>query len=175
MAAGTHESGDPPVNAPPRAAPFRRRGWAFPSIGTCIAITAAGAVAGWLFFALAAQYLRTYDLGREAVRLERRKQELLIQNANLYAEIHRLRTDDHYIERLAREQLGMVKPGEIEFVIVPSPSEHRVARPQAPEAGRPRRSDRSASPLVRRLEVEMTSLRGWLRRTVSRVAPGLLR
>ena len=175
MAAGTHESGDAPVNAPPRAAQFRRRGLAFPSIGTCIAIAAAGAVAAWLFFALAAQYLRTYDLGREAARLERRKQELLIQNANLYAEIHRLRTDDRYVERLAREQLGMVKPGEIEFVIIPAPSEHRVARPQAPEAGRLRRSDRAVSPFVRRLEVEMASLRGWLRTTVNRIAPGLLR
>jgi cell division protein FtsB len=163
------------VNAPPHAAAFRRRGWAFPSIGTCIAIAAAGAVAGWLFFALAAQYLRTYDLGREAARLERRKQELLIQNATLYAEIRRLRTDDRYIERLAREQLGMVKPGEVEFVIIPAPSDRRAARPKGPEAGGPRQSDRAASPLVRRFEAEITSLRGWLRATVSRVAPGLLR
>ena len=163
------------MNARPRAEPFRRRGWAVPSISTCIAVAAVGAVAGWLFFALAAQYLRTYDLGREAARLERRKQELLIQNATLYAEIRRLRTDDRYIERLAREQLGMVKPGEIEFVIIPAPSDHRAARPKGPEPGGPRQSDRAASPLVRRFEAEITSLRGWLRATVSRVAPGLLR
>ena len=175
MAASPHGSGDAPMKAPPRAGPFRRRGWPVPSIGTCIAIAAAGAVAGWLFFALAAQYLRTYDLGREAARLERRKQELLIQNATIYAEIRRLRTDDRYIERLAREQLGMVRPGEIEFVIVPAPSEHRAARPRAPEPGGPRPSDRAASPFARRLELEITSLRGWLRTTVSRVAPGLLR
>jgi cell division protein FtsB len=163
------------MNAPPRAGPFRRKRWAVPSIGTCIAIAAAGTVAAWLFFALAAQYLRTYDLGREAARLERRKQELLIQNATLYAEIRRLRTDDRYIERLAREQLGMVRPGEIEFVIVPAPSELHAARPQAPGPGARRQSARAASPFARRLEVEITSLRGWLRTTVSRVAPWLLR
>ena len=163
------------MNGPPRAGPFRRRRWALPWIGTCIAVAAAGAVAGWLFFALAAQYLRTYDMGREAARLERRRQELLIQNAALYAEIRRLRTDDRYIERLAREQLGMVRPGEIEFVIIPTPSDHRAARQKGPGSGGARQSDRAASPLVRRLEAEITSLREWLRTTVSRVAPGLLR
>jgi len=163
------------VSASPRTRPARRRGWPVPSFDACIAIVAAGVLAGWLFYALAAQYLRTYDLGREAARLERRKQELLIQNATLYAEIRRLRTDDRYIERLAREQLGMVKPGEIEFVIIPAPSDRRAARPKGPEPGGHRRSDRAASPLVRRFEAEITSLRGWLRATVSRVAPGLLR
>ncbi|HKV46351.1 MAG TPA: septum formation initiator family protein [bacterium] len=78
-----------------------------------------GCLAGWILLALVGQYVRTYALEREAAGLERRRQELLAENATLGAEIHRLRTDDQYIERLAREQLGMLRPGEMELVIVP--------------------------------------------------------
>ena len=166
------------MSASSRTRPARRRGWPVPSLDACIAIVAAGVLAGWLFYALAAQYLRTYDLGQEATRLERRKQELLIQNAALYAEIHRLRTDDRYIERLAREQLGMVRPGEIEFVIVPAPSDRHAASPQAAEPSGPRQSGQATSPRIRRIQAVITSLRGWLRTTVNavdKVAPWLRR
>jgi hypothetical protein len=78
-----------------------------------------GCLAGWILVALVGQYVRTYALEREAAGLERHRQELLAENATLDAEIHRLRTDDQYIERLAREQLGMLRPGEMELVIVP--------------------------------------------------------
>jgi cell division protein FtsB len=105
----------PPAGA--RSEP-RRRAWPHTLTGR-LAVLAAAAVVCWTVVAFGLQYLRTYSLAREAARLERHRQDLLVQNASLLAEIRRLRTDDQYIERLAREQLGMLRPGEIELVIVP--------------------------------------------------------
>lgn len=70
--------------------------------------------------ALSTQYARTYTLARQAARLEQRRRALIAQNELLREEIHRLQTDDRYIERLARQQLGLVRPGEIELLIVPA-------------------------------------------------------
>ena len=54
------------------------------------------------------------------VRYEKERQELLSladklkqENQELREEIERLKTDSSHLERLAREQLGMVKPGEL--------------------------------------------------------------
>lgn len=92
-----------------RALPLRTR----------VIIAGSGCLAAWLLFALGAQYFRTYTLSRTAARLERHQHELLIHNTTLRAEIQRLRTDDQYVEKLAREQLGMLRPGEVEFVVIP--------------------------------------------------------
>lgn len=105
----------PPAAARPEP---RRRAWPHTLTGQ-LAVLAAVAVVCWTVVAFGLQYVRTYSLAREAARLERHRQDLLVQNASLLAEIRRLRTDDQYIERLAREQLGMLRPGEIELVIVP--------------------------------------------------------
>ena len=101
---------------------------------------ALGCLAGWMVLALGAQYLRTYTLAREASRLERHRQELRVENATLRAEILRLQTDDRYIERLAREQLGMLRPDEVELVIVPA-----AARDPG-SLGRPRPGEDAAPP-----------------------------
>ena len=105
----------PPAGARPEP---RRRAWPHTLTGR-LAVLAAAALVCWTVVAFGVQYVRTYSLAREAARLERHRQDLLVQNATLLAEIRRLRTDDQYIERLAREQLGMLRPGEIELVIVP--------------------------------------------------------
>jgi cell division protein FtsB len=52
------------------------------------------------------------DLRRQAATLEQ-------ENAKLEARITQL-YDPAYLERLARECLGMVKPGETAFVVVPA-------------------------------------------------------
>ena len=41
-------------------------------------------------------------------------------NEELREEIGRLQTDNAYIEHLARTELGLVRPGEIEFMLVPN-------------------------------------------------------
>jgi cell division protein FtsB len=52
--------------------------------------------------------------------LERQTQLLQQQNADLKAKIAQLEDPD-YLQRIARECLGMVGPGEISFILVPAP------------------------------------------------------
>ena len=60
--------------------------------------------------------LKTNDLVR---RIEAIKSE----NKQLENEIERLKTDPGEIEKIAREELGMVKPGEHKVVIKPNNNE----------------------------------------------------
>ncbi|HTD47384.1 MAG TPA: septum formation initiator family protein [bacterium] len=126
---------------------------------------ALGCLAGWMVIALGAQYLRAYTLAREAARLERHRQELRVENATLRAEITRLQTDDRYLERLAREQLGMLRPEEMELVIVPSAARD----PGSP--GKPRSGDGPAPP-GRAIRDWAQGLRGVVERWLRRVVPG---
>jgi cell division protein FtsL len=91
---------------------------------TRLLVAGAGSLAGWMLLAVAVQHFRTYTLVREAARLERHRDDLVLGNAALRVEIQRLRTDDRYIERLAREQLGMLRPGEMELVVIPTADQH---------------------------------------------------
>jgi cell division protein FtsB len=70
--------------------------------------------------------LRTYIAQRDRLnQLERQSQILTRQNSDLQAQVRRL-GDPTYIERVARECLGMVRAGEIPFVVV------RKSGPPAP-------------------------------------------
>jgi cell division protein FtsB len=72
--------------------------------------------------------LRTYMAQRSHLaQLERQTKVLEQQNRLLEQRIQQLH-DPAYMERLARKCLGMVKPGEIGFVVVPKDGE-----PQAPD------------------------------------------
>jgi len=89
---------------------------------------------GVLALALSAfgrSFLQVYRLEREAARLVRVKQSLQEQNAVLREEIKLLHTLA-YIERIAREQLGLVKPGEIAVLIVRSPADPAAGPGQTP-------------------------------------------
>jgi cell division protein FtsL len=84
-----------------------------------LATIGAAAVLATMLTALSHQYANTYALAREKARLEQRRRDLLADNARLRGEIERLQTDDRYIEEIARRQLGLVRPGEIELFVVP--------------------------------------------------------
>lgn len=72
--------------------------------------------------AFGATYLANYRLHRQADRLTREVGALRRENAQLREDIRRLHTPQ-YIERLAREQLGLVRPGEIPIILVrPTPA-----------------------------------------------------
>src|SRR5262245_23172452 len=58
------------------------------------------------------------DQRAELHRMEQREQQLQHENGGLAARAEELR-DRAYLERLARRCLGMVKPGETAFVVVP--------------------------------------------------------
>jgi cell division protein FtsL len=72
--------------------------------------------------AFAASYLSLYRLQRESYRLEREVETVRRANAQLREEIRRLHSPQ-YIERLAREELGLLRPGEISVILVrPTPA-----------------------------------------------------
>lgn len=79
--------------------------------------------------AFATTFLELYRLQREADRLVRMRMALQQETAVLREEIRALHTPE-YIERIAREQLGLVKPGEIVLLIVKPPAP--VPAPVAP-------------------------------------------
>ena len=63
--------------------------------------------------------LRTYMAQRSRLAdLERQAQVLLAENEELRGDIARL-NDPAFLERIARECLGMVREGEIAFIVVP--------------------------------------------------------
>jgi cell division protein FtsB len=63
--------------------------------------------------------LRTLlDQRSELAELQERSTQLTYDNAKLEQRIAQL-NDPVYLERLARECLGMVKPGETAFVLIP--------------------------------------------------------
>lgn len=85
-----------------------------------VVVVAVSLVLAWSTAALAAEYARTYALARQASQLDQHRRDLIAANQELRDEIQRLRTDDGYLEWLARKELGMVRPGEVEFLIVPA-------------------------------------------------------
>ncbi len=74
---------------------------------------------------------------QERIRAEERKlQELNIKNAELSARLERL-NDVEYMELLAREQLGLVKPGEVSFVVLSPSATSTVTTPEPSKAKNP--------------------------------------
>jgi cell division protein FtsB len=62
---------------------------------------------------------RVWALKKEVESLEREVGALRTDTARLTAEVDRLRTDPEYIEQIAREKLGLVKPGERVYKLPP--------------------------------------------------------
>jgi cell division protein FtsL len=78
------------------------------------------AVVSFLAITITQSGLRHYWAGRQVDELERVRVRLLRENDRLREEI-RLLSDPAYVERVAREQLGMVRPGEVSVILVPKP------------------------------------------------------
>ena len=73
-------------------------------------------------------HLRRLD--RDAARIEAADAALEAQNDRLILRIDALRNDPRTLESVARDELGMVKPGEVVFRFVPE-----APRSAAPAAG----------------------------------------
>ncbi|OGB92375.1 MAG: hypothetical protein A2Z31_00795 [candidate division NC10 bacterium RBG_16_65_8] len=67
--------------------------------------------------------LRLYQMHRDRAALEREIEQLVTANAALAEDVRHLRTDPARVEAIAREELGLVKPGELvyEFRSPPPP------------------------------------------------------
>lgn len=57
--------------------------------------------------------LRIYEMRQEKQRIDGKVTELKRENENIRLEIASLHTDRRYLERIARKDLGLVKPNEI--------------------------------------------------------------
>ncbi|HEX9788991.1 MAG TPA: septum formation initiator family protein [Candidatus Binatia bacterium] len=71
--------------------------------------------------------LHLWRLRGEKSRLDEQNYRLQKENESLRQRVHRIRNDPDYLEKLAREELNMVRPGEV------------VYRFQSPAEGAPRR------------------------------------
>jgi cell division protein FtsB len=62
--------------------------------------------------------LKWYSLRKEKIRIQYEINELIQQEAHLTEEISKIKSDDTYLEKIAREKFQMVKPGEKVFRVV---------------------------------------------------------
>jgi len=71
---------------------------------------------------LAAVYLPSYtryqELKREDEKIAQTMQDLQAENEQLREEARLLQTDVKYLEKVLREELGLVKPGEVVYKFV---------------------------------------------------------
>ena len=63
---------------------------------------------------------RVWTLKQDVESLEREVGALRVETAQLTDEVNRLRTDPDVIERIAREKLGLVRPGERIYKLPPA-------------------------------------------------------
>ncbi len=64
--------------------------------------------------------LRLYQMHRDRAALEREIDQLAAANGALADEVRSLRTDPAWVEAIAREELGLVKPGELVYEFRPA-------------------------------------------------------
>jgi cell division protein FtsB len=64
--------------------------------------------------------LRIYEMKREKQRIDQSVSELSAENQKLRLSIEGLRSDRYHLERIARKELGLVRPNEIIYQFPPS-------------------------------------------------------
>jgi cell division protein FtsB len=90
------------------------------AVGTAALTLAALGILGY-----GAQSLtRVWQIRHEVLSLEREIAALRVETARLQATVIQLRSDPDTIEKLARERLGFVKPGERVLKLPPSSGGH---------------------------------------------------
>ena len=73
-------------------------------------------LAVWIGASFVRNYYRNYEARQEIVRLESEIRAYEIRNQQLEMEISRLQSPE-YVERVAREELGLVYPGERLYIV----------------------------------------------------------
>ncbi|AGK99767.1 FtsB family cell division protein [Desulfoscipio gibsoniae] len=82
----------------------------------------------YISFSLGSRFDQLYAMQRNLEDMQTEIKDLRDKNAGLYEQLERLQSDD-YIEQVAREKLGLVKPGEARIVTVPPGSEEAQQTP----------------------------------------------
>lgn len=70
----------------------------------------------WLGFTFGKEFVRNYSLNRELAKLTNEIQAVELRNEQIRLDIERFSSPEH-LERVAREELGLVKPGEMKYII----------------------------------------------------------
>lgn len=78
------------------------------------------ALAAFVVMAFHPELARYNELARRLVREREKLQSLELENARLKREEHLLQHDPEYVETIARDALGVMKPGE-EIIRIDSP------------------------------------------------------
>jgi cell division protein FtsB len=76
--------------------------------------------------------VRLYQMHVEKGALTQEVEQLKTTNATLAEEVRQLRTDPARVEAIAREELGLVKPGETVYEFRPAPTTAPPAPPADP-------------------------------------------
>lgn len=82
----------------------------------------AGCLAFILFFTVFGErgLLRIYEMRQEKSRIDGKVSELKTENDKLRTEIAALHNDRYHLERIARKDLGLVKPNEVIYQFPPA-------------------------------------------------------
>ena len=107
-----------PGAAPARAreeAPLRRSRWLWPRRLFLAALLSVSIAYVPYRLYMQSGLARFLALQGELSALRQQNGQLRQENRRLYGELERLRSDDGAVERVAREELGLVRPGEIVF------------------------------------------------------------
>lgn len=83
----------------------------------------------YMAFSFVSQFSRLSGMQRDVQDIQQQVQELQQKNAALREELHMVQSDA-YVEKTAREKLGLVKPGETR--VVPVPPGTQLKQVQAP-------------------------------------------
>ena len=62
--------------------------------------------------------MKWYSLRQERIRVQYEINELIKREKYLTEEIFKIKSDDTYLEKIAREKFQMVKPGEKVFRVI---------------------------------------------------------
>jgi len=84
---------------------------------------------GYLAISFGSQFSRLSSMQKNVSNIQQQVQELQQKNASLREELHMVQSDA-YIQKTAREKLGLIKPGETR--VVPVPSGTQLKKVQAP-------------------------------------------
>jgi cell division protein FtsB len=85
---------------------------------------------GAAFLTQVVPYRQILDSRRQVATAQERLADLQKENAALQADAEALNTDEE-VEKLAREKLGYVRPGETAYVVLDPPGSGRPAEEQA--------------------------------------------
>lgn len=113
----------------PKTRTRRRR--AFSLSRSRLPVVVAVLLVGYLALSLGSQFNRLSTMQKDIVGIEQEVQELKQRNTTLREEL-RLVQSEAFVEKTAREKLGLVKPGETRVVPVPQGAQLKRIEPPDP-------------------------------------------